>query len=912
MPVATSLWRLERQGSLAPTFELLLEPSIHASWDLNRNGIPDYDNDEDINGDGFITSDDVDPGAMRFRGATAGSPLIGFERGIDPDSGETVVRHLKRDFTYADNARFAIFGNTEDQRTLIQGGTPTLGDDFAPDLLPDFVSPEPDAERLVVHSQGNLVDVAVFSAYNSTAETFVVDDDPAIGWDELKDDIDATYRRYSSFDARAAATSNDLAESDFITRPVSVWVDHEATSPNFHFPLTSDGYLVGTFPDRFYAGILDQWFTEREEPLNSGNVSPLARDGRVAAYSPLFPIVTFTGYTRYGFGIDLSGAVYDAGRGTVPTPRVLDFPVTGVPNPYEPAATWGTDILAANRLDLPPNDDAFLDLAVTRSLPLPEPRVSGNILFKAIGGTSGGLVDLAPEEPMRFQIESKLPGADLPGLHGAYILSDGPYDLLDPRFGTPEDDIRDVAATRTRRPDDDTATGALVEPDIWTGTIQRRRAHLFAEVEDFKLPITTGFRGTWDAIIMTDPEITFADPDSFRIKSGFYAREHERNAADSVDLIATTQSDGSAEVTKFLVDEAVDLVVDIAAATILSSLSQGGYLAACGGGIGKPVRVAAGSLIAGIADKALLGADRGGGWATTVYNGAFAGTSVIPGYNFNGLLDTVKINVSSGNLVLDPWRKLPGGGSDLQLLNVCTAAAAPFRVLKTLIKGTYDERTFGGEGNAQAVGMKILSITIPPEAQLDDGVFNVTSTYTRRLEIRSSEPDAVPLSTLDWSAVFDSYPYPDEVSDHEFIEALLIASEAEDDDRGPATNILRRMAQNRIIREMDREAVEGPLAETELERVQRLQQQSLYQDYRLAFMRMPPSEMYFGPGHQLADTTQPPLGDYELVVGETPVTVSMAGVALASRNNEHANAQAKVSSNGLNVVPVATVIQVPD
>jgi len=54
----------------------------------------------------------------------------------------------------------------------------------------------------------------------------------------------------------------------------------------------------------------------------------------------------------------------------------------------------------------------------------------------------------------------------------------------------------------------------------------------------------------------------------------------------TVDLLATTQSEGDEEAIKILADFAVDTAVNLASKVILNAITAGDFLGDCGGSIG--------------------------------------------------------------------------------------------------------------------------------------------------------------------------------------------------------------------------------------------------------------------------------------------------------------------------------------
>jgi len=246
-----------------------------------------------------------------------------------------------------------------------------------------------------------------------------------------------------------------------------------------------------------------------------------------------------------------------------------------------------------------------------------------------------------------------------------------------------------------------------------------------------------------------------------------------------------------------------------------------------------------------------------------------------------------------------------------KIISHCNILELPFDQLKTEIKSTYSERTFGGQGSAEAVGTKVLAVAIPPEAHLGtQGVYSAFASVTRKAFIKPKEPFVKPLSELPWQTIWgDSYPYPDEVSDDQLFRDLLIAREdpAKADD---ATAILRAAGSSSLMREMDRETIEGPMT-IGPEYYAQEQKESLYQSYKLRHWDMIDVGLYIGPGHSLDADNNQAFGDYALTPNVTTIPVSYGSVVSAGRSNENGNARGKVKFNGVEVKLVNTVILEP-
>ena len=151
------------------------------------------------------------------------------------------------------------------------------------------------------------------------------------------------------------------------------------------------------------------------------------------------------------------------------------------------------------------------------------------------------------------------------------------------------------------------------EEDAFLGTRQPRRVMTFGSALDKKAPIRTAAR------LSVAFQVTFDPPafrpknmDTYRIKSAISVVETPGGPDDWDHLIATSQSEGTEEYSKFLLDAAADLAVDLAANVILNTITSGGYLAACGGGsVLKKVGTVAVSVGLGALEHESFGNDLG-------------------------------------------------------------------------------------------------------------------------------------------------------------------------------------------------------------------------------------------------------------------------------------------------------------
>jgi len=914
-PVGAVDIAVPRQGDLVANLDLELIPSIYASWDADRDGVADPE--EDANGDGVFDERDIAPGIGGFRGAMAASPIVGFSRQGDPDTGGFRVRDLTAQVSFGTTTKFTIFGNPTDRRTL-RKQLGTLGEAGEPDSLPDFVSNAVDAETLIARSGGNAVDCFTFTAYNFTTEVVPAVDDPGIKFSDVNGDLDEAYERYSSFDL--PVNLQDVAADPRVTRTVSVWVDHEATTfsdfrtvdPDDPSPL--DNFLYGQLPTQFYAGMLDQYY----QAIRTGpaTLAGIGQDGRVRDYAPWPNPGTPTGTTRYPFGLQLDGVLYDSFFAALPTPRPKDaFFQLGL-NPLAPAAAYAGQVYAANRLDVKPNSTELLGIPLVDET-LDETGALNNLeLLPRHGGASGGYVNLRNDSTPTFFVESALPGSHFPGLHGGYLIRGRPSQVRDPISEAIEDDIEDVSLMRNG------ALGAAggtppVEEDVFLGTRQPRRVLVYGSELDKKAPVETAVRVSSNFLITTDPpEFMPENVDTWKIKTGL--RLTEKPDPRGFTLLATTQSDGDEEAKKIIADAVIDLTVDIIANAILNTITSGGYLAACGGGVtAKQVSTAALNLAVGLGENEMLGVEPGKkGPVAMALTGSLNGVETpVKGYSAPSLAAIADFKVipdTSSPTGVKRFTSPSLSFPQAPTLNHCDLLNLPFNALKDAIKGQVTIRGLGGKGSAEAVGVKVLALCIPAEAQLNDGTFSAYASVSRRANIQPKELSPKKLSELPWESVWEEFPYADEVSDEQIMNDLYDALAGDPDNAEDIEEILRATGSFSLIREMDRESVEG-LDLSGPAFIAQEQRETLYQEYKFRHWLMPSISLYVGPGHQLDEHGQglEAFGDYQLTPHVSEIPVSYGVVGTAARTNENANARARLSHEGVEMTLVATVIQPP-
>jgi hypothetical protein len=788
----------------------------------------------------------------RFRRAPVTEPLVGFRRLRDAESGAETVSSLGLDLFQSHTCFFLVFGNRSDRRRL-DPRSGDLGPEGDPDRLPDFVSPEPDAETLVASLEGNIADVIFFAAYNLVAEPVSplhgATDDP-FNFDLIKDSIETAYDRYSNPELLStAATSESLAG-----RRIVVHVDNEARDGD----LDLDRQLLRRkTPEAFWAGVLDQYYNFEGRTNPQLQIRPFGRDGRVGAFDGdrgIDPLDGAGDRNRRLFGIELDGVVFDPFIVGIDSeangPRLLSVPL------------------------------------VERSAPS---GLSAAGLIPDLGGTSGGYYDADALSSGSHSIVAKTPGADVPGLHGGYLIDKRPGEVLDPYFGVPEDDFGDVAL---KRKGPDPVGAPLVEEEIEFGGIrQPRRLHAFGSDLDRKAPIGTGISLGLRYRVTSDPP----GLGPIEAKAALLVSERRIPPEESAPLIVTTQSTGSEGTVKELLDQASDLAIDLAATAILSVLTEGAYVACEGSAksefVGALVNTAVGLLETELVqdrfafDKATVG-------RVTLANELLNdGKDVIDG---TGIQVSAK-DIALGILVKEKdnekgirarvIRRFDRGNDDLQGLLPCAVLKAPFEVLKTKVKDSFTAEDLGGKGAAEARAMKGVSISIPREAARGEGgIYNFQFSIRRRVDILPKEPSVRELSevapNLDRDAAF--------VSDRELIADLM----AEAADSGSERAEEARLALNRIA----------------VQSVNRSSTFNVYSDYKLRFMQLSEIEGLIVPGGQFQGQ---PAGDFTLTLDETELPVIAYSSVAVARTNQNATAQAVLTTPGFDLFLIKASIPSP-
>lgn len=796
-----------------------------------------------------------------FRGAVADQPLVGFKRVVDGLTGATRVSDLTMTHLQRNNNAFLVFGNVSDQRRLDRA-TQVLGPAGFPDGLPDFVSTGLDGELLIARVGGNVLDVLPFTAFNLMAE--VQQDLPPRGldFDDVRSSIGDACDAY--FSPVPSLTSGQL-DASLGDEHVTVSVDHEASGADLD---VGTNLLKAIVPQSYHGGVLDQAYIRTV--LAAATFDAPGRDpGRVDSFDgDRGGSLSITGRTREGFGIELAGVLFD------PSASLLDP-------------------------DEPPNGATLLCLPIVSdcvgSLPS-EDLLTVDGLLPEQGGTSGGFYDLDAAFPCSHHVVSKTPGHEFPGLHAGYLLGGHLDDMMNRSTGTQADDIEDVIVRRASPGAEASAVGGAILDESLGFTRQQRRVNGFAQARDFSDPISTTFTSTRQFLLTTDPPGLPA----FRYKAALLVREKAQpSSANEVDLLVTTMSTGNEAIQKALVDFVIDVTVNVTSAAVLGTLTGG----VCGTvDVGGDIFTAGVTLALDLAENEVLDGNLPPANAKPL---RLAHAILRDGQPVAGFLPGVQVSVSS----LDPpsptvsklVNKLRGiaeeqpvptradrvaqrwgaGPSRLVKVPLCSALGAPFNVLKDQLKAAVSVEGLGGNGSAEAIGHRVLSVALPEDTHLQPGaLYNAHWDVRRVINIIPKEP--APREIPGGSAYLLD---PTEVPDAELLARLLddAAEHGEDSD---AQELLRRMAVNSVWRRPDHEA---------------------YDAYKVRWARLPELEMVIVPGAALEELGEP-IGDFVLTNDETIIPVSVGSSVLASRSNENAGARASTGIDHVEVILLEAII----
>jgi hypothetical protein len=387
-------------------------------------------------------------------------------------------------------------------------------------------------------------------------------------------------------------------------------------------------------------------------------------------------------------------------------------------------------------------------------------------------------------------------------------------------------------------------------------------------------------------------------------------REKETTDIERINLIVTSQSEGDEHIKKIILDAAVNLTVDLVANAVLGTLTGGsykffknGYLSACGGASPKNIVASAGvNLSLALLEEEFLGPNsQGKPIVEFSHKGLKSGFSTpIPGIKVPEVKSFRTTDLTEAERLTGlKYKKDVKIEKMAWIPNHCALLEQPFDVLKNEIKATYSAASLGGLGAGEAAGVKMIAICIPESAQLEDAAYSAYFSMSRRTEVLPKEPKEVLLSSLPYDKIWNSYPFPDEVSDKELITDLLntLENSTKADRRNAAQTILRAMGRKSVRREM---VVGG--GETG----------DIYDGYKIKFWQFPYLSAVVGPGQQLGDGivegVREEIGDFELTPDETVIPTSSVVIASASRSNENAGASAIVETGGFEMIIQGAII----
>ena len=723
-----------------------------------------------------------------------------------------------------------------------------------------------------------------FATYNVVAQPDPqgAADVPDMKFERIRDpSILETYSRYG-------ISRHDLNDLPVPGPSVTVHVDREGCCDaileegDFFGVPNSGHHLKGFLPHNYWGGVLDQYYLLESDNTfgQAATVVPIGKDGRVGGYDGEpgrgDPSNT-TGRNRKTFGIELDGVLYD--------PRnVLSIFLKS------------------------PNGLSLLNLPVVRGGPTaPTPLLTDVNLLPDVGGTSGGFFDVDPAYVGSFHILAKTPGADYPGLYAGYLIQETPQDFPTAYLGVVEKNINNLLLTRNANPR--TGVGVTAPPieEPGSGEIAggpRRRLMGYATNVDRKEPISTAIRAADRFLITTDPP----GLEPVRVKAALMIRERLLSAAERVDLLAATQSRGFEGHIKVVYDSVVDLVKEAVAAAVLTTMTEGGYLAQCAPEIGSTLFGEAFDVVMGLTQAELMAdpLNPNERWAGRVlFAQQFLKTGIDTTLPFdNGVKvsvrDVAKLLhagfsesnfadwVLKNNRVPQELRKFGFRNALATKFVACKLAKLPFTKAAEALKNVVTVAELGGGGAGDAFGYKTLAIAIPAEARDDP---NAPGVYIAAFSVGQGIT-ALPLRQADASEFtsqffdFDS----DAVSDRELVRTLQ--DHINDPNKGQDARRTLEALRKGMIRRPDLQGAVIP-----------------YDTYLLRYGYVPQLEVVVAPKGRLPSGSL--MGDYTFVTGATEVPISFSSVVSALRTNQNATASASVRSEGYEVIPFRAVIQPP-
>jgi len=199
-------------------------------------------------------------------------------------------------------------------------------------------------------------------------------------------------------------------------------------------------------------------------------------------------------------------------------------------------------------------------------------------------------------------------------------------------------------------------------------------------------------------------------------------------------------------------------------------------------------------------------------------------------------------------------------------MGICALVRAPITATKKAIKEYTSIERMGGNGAAEAQGIKSIAVSIPTGAQIPNdgsatGTYNFFFNYNRKVDVRSYESSVVPLDDPAYNA--------DKISDKDLVDLLMSSLNDED-----AVQTLNRMAVKSVRREISTD------------------DDDIYNPYTLRTAGMHTLQLYIIPRQTLASGNK--TGNFAFTTDSTIVPVTTMTAAIVSRSNMNATARAYV------------------
>ena len=191
-----------------------------------------------------------------------------------------------------------------------------------------------------------------------------------------------------------------------------------------------------------------------------------------------------------------------------------------------------------------------------------------------------------------------------------------------------------------------------------------------------------------------------------------------------------------------MLDATTDLLVDLTADVVLGAITDGAWLAQCGGltalGTVYDVGFAVQNALVGVEDQYLAenGFRSRGEWLV------FTNEVLQDGKKVGGAPVSVNLKSILGEFLPDDRDgektffqaaregRLNFQYSVLRNIGICPLLKSPFTALKGKIKNSLTVSELGGNGAAHAFAAKVVTVSIPPEARKNEGDGLFTNTFT--------------------------------------------------------------------------------------------------------------------------------------------------------------------------------------